>query len=98
MNKNNTTPLDIIYVVCIMLMRVDEYAITELTRSMKLAAEREEYASAADMKRIKEGIELHSEKMFSESDIVQLQKRIHQIVGDGEVMQEFKRLLGSNTN
>ena len=75
-------------------MRLNEYAITELSRSMKLAAEREEYNSAADMKRIKEGIESLSEQMFTENDIAQLQSRIHKIVGDGEVMQEFNKLLG----
>lgn len=77
-------------------MRLNEYAITELTRSMKLAAEREEYNSADDMKRIKEGIESLSEQMFTENDIAQLQSRIHKIVGDGEVMQEFNKLLGVN--
>ena len=75
-------------------MRLNEYAITELSRSMKLAAEREEYNSAADMKRIKEGIESLSEQMFTENDIAQLQSRIHKIVGEGEVMQEFNKLLG----
>ena len=77
-------------------MRINEYAITELTRSMKLAAEREEYDSAADMKRIKDGIESLSESNFTENDIAQLQSRIHKITGDGEVMQEFNKLLGIN--
>ena len=77
-------------------MRLNEYAITELTRSMKLAAEREEYESAADMKRIKEGIESLTERNFTENDIAQLQSRIHKIIGDGEVMQEFNKLLGVN--
>ena len=79
-------------------MRLNEYAITELTRSMKLAAEREEYESAADMKRIKEGIERLTERNFTENDIAQLQSRIHKIIGDGEVMQEFNKLLGVNAS
>ena len=79
-------------------MRLNEYAITELTRSMKLAEEREEYKSAADMKRIKEGIERLTERNFTENDISQLQSRIHKIIGDGEVMQEFNKLLGVNAS
>ena len=79
-------------------MRLNEYAITELTRSMKLAAEREEYESAADMKRIKEGIERLTERNFTENDIAQLQSRIHKIIGDGEVMQEFNKLLCVNAS
>lgn len=75
-------------------MKVTEYAITELERSMRLAAEREEYGSAADMKRIKEGIEHHNEMTFTENEIAQLQSRIHKITGNGEVMQEFNKLLG----
>lgn len=75
-------------------MNLKDFAITELTRSMKLAAIREEYESAGDMKRIKEGIEKLNEKCFTENDIAQLQNRIHKIVGDGEVMQEFNKMLG----
>ena len=36
-----------------------DYVITELSRSMKLAAERGEYQSAADFKRIMEGVIAH---------------------------------------
>jgi excinuclease UvrABC nuclease subunit len=80
------------------MMNLQEYAITELTRSMKLAAEREEYQSAADMKRIKEGIEnvRNKQRLFTEDEIEQLQNKIHKIVGNGEVMQEFNKLLCNN--
>jgi hypothetical protein len=81
-------------------MNIQEYAITELTRSMKLAAEREEYQCAADMKRIISGIEkMRGEtRLYTENDIAQLQNRIHKIVGNGEVMQEFNKLLGINAS
>ncbi len=36
------------------------------------------------------------ENMFAESEISHLQSRIHKIVGDGEIMQEFNKLLGIN--
>ena len=88
--------MDLLVVVCSTVMRLKEYVIKELTRSMKLAAEREEYNSAAAMKRIMEGIKSLSEQSFTENDIAQLQSRIHKIVGDGEVMQEFNKLLGVN--
>jgi len=72
-------------------MKAIEYAITELNRSMIIAAGREEFQSAADMKRIKEGLENYSKITFTENEISQLQSKVHEIVGDGEVMQLIKR-------
>lgn len=34
--------------------------------------------------------------LFTREDIEQLQQRVHKITGDGEVMQEFNKLLGIN--
>ena len=39
---------------------------------------------------------LPSEVMFTENEILQLQSRVHDITGDGEVMMLFNKLLGVN--
>lgn len=45
----------------------------------------------------KEPIKLNSgERLFTESEISQLQSSVHKITGDGEVMQLFNSLLGVN--
>lgn len=76
--------------------QIIESAKTELTRSMKLAAEREEYGSSADMKRILNGLSAPSDRTFTENEISQLQSEVHKITGNGEVMQLFNKLLGIN--
>ena len=72
------------------IMKVTKYAITELERSMKLAAEREEYGSASDMKRIKEGIENHNEMTFTENEIAQLRKNVQREISDLERSRQQK--------
>jgi hypothetical protein len=37
------------------------------------------------------------ERLFTESEISQLQSKVHKITGDGEVMQLFNSLLGVNS-
>lgn len=71
-----------------------EYAKTELKRSMTLAAEREEYQSAADMKRILEGLTMPCVRSFTEQEILKLQSEVHAIVGNGEIMALFNKLQG----
>lgn len=71
-----------------------ENAIIELSRSMSLAADREEYQSAADMKRISMSLHEPCERTFTEKDISLLQTSVHKITGDGEVMMLFNSLLG----
>lgn len=44
-------------------------AVTELERSMSLAADREEYQSAADMKRILKSLNTPSERTFTQNEI-----------------------------
>lgn len=75
-------------------MRIIENAIVELDRCMKQAASREEYLSASDFQRVKERLQMPTEIMFTEKQITDLQSEVHQIVGDGQVMQCFNKLLG----
>lgn len=45
----------------------------------------------------KEPLTLNSgERLFTETEISQLQNKVHKITGDGEVMQLFNSLLGIN--
>jgi excinuclease UvrABC nuclease subunit len=84
-NKNMTTEIKI------------EMAITELNRSMNLAAERNEFEAAGDMKRIIQLLkEPTSEIIFTEKDISQLQSKVHAITGNGEVMMLFNEMMGVN--
>jgi hypothetical protein len=76
-------------------MKAIERAKTELSRSMKLAAEREEYQSAGDFQRILAGLESY-EKVFTYTEIEHLQSEIHKITGNGEVMQLFNKMTGIN--
>jgi len=71
-----------------------ERAITELNRSMKLSAEREEYEAAEDMQRIRNILQEPTEKVFTYSEIEQLQSKIYEIVGKGDVMIMFNSMLG----
>ena len=70
-----------------------ERAKVELTRSMQLAADREEYQSAGDFQRIL-SILNDMEVMFEYNEIEFLQNAVHKITGDGEVMKLFNNLLG----
>lgn len=74
--------------------QIIQQAITELTRSMSLAADREELQSAADMKRISELLKQPTLLSFDEKDITDLQSEVYKITGKGEVMQLFNKLLG----
>jgi hypothetical protein len=38
----------------------------------------------------------YGERLFTETEIMQLQSSVHNITGDGEVMQLFNSLLGFN--
>ena len=76
-------------------MKAIERARTELSRSMKLAAEREEYQSAGDFQRILQGLDSY-EKVFTHTEIEHLQSEVYKITGDGEVMKLFNKMLGVN--
>ena len=76
-------------------MKTIEKARTELSRSMKLAAEREEYQSAGDFQRILKGLDSY-EKVFTYTEIEHLQSEVHKITGDGDVMKLFNKMLGVN--
>ena len=76
-------------------MKAIERAKTELSRSMKLAAEREEYQSAGDFQRILQGLDSY-EKVFTYTEIEHLQGEVHKITGDGDVMKLFNKMLGVN--
>ena len=76
-------------------MKVIERARIELSRSMKLAAEREEYQSAGDFQRILQGLDSY-EKVFTYTEIEHLQSEVHKITGDGDVMKLFNKMLGVN--
>lgn len=69
-------------------------AIIELTRYMKLAAEREEYESAIAMKLTISLLRRETVRSFEESEIAELQSAVHKITGNGEVMQLFNKMLG----
>jgi hypothetical protein len=76
-------------------MKIIEIAKAELSRSMKLAAEREEYQSAGDFQRILRGFDSY-EKVFTYTEIEHLQNEVHKITGNGDVMQLFNKMLGIN--
>ena len=40
----------------------------------------------------------YNQQMFTQNEIEQLQSRVHKIVGDGEVMQEFNKFIGVNAS
>lgn len=69
-------------------------ALIELKRSMHLSAEREEYTSASDMKRIIQQLEMETIHSYTDHEIEQLQSEIYKITGAGEVMGLFNKLLG----
>jgi hypothetical protein len=71
-----------------------ERAITELNRSMKLSAEREEFEAAGDMQRIRNILNEPREKTFSYSELEQLQSKVYEIVGEGDIMMLFDSMLG----
>lgn len=76
-------------------MKVIENAKLELSRSMKLAAEREEYQSAGDFQRILKGFDRY-EHTFTHTEIEQLQSEVYKITLSGSVMELFNELLGVN--
>ncbi|MEK6829113.1 MAG: hypothetical protein AABY15_03220 [Nanoarchaeota archaeon] len=72
-------------------------AVVELRRTMKIAAEKEEFSSASDIKRILGWLEMPStERTFTETELSQLQSEVYKITGKGEVMKLFNKLLGVN--
>jgi hypothetical protein len=71
-----------------------ERAITELNRSMKLAAEREEFEAAGDMQRIRNILNEPHERTFTYTELEQLQSKVYEIVGKGDVMMLFNSMLG----
>ena len=74
-------------------MNIVDSAITELTRSMQLAADREEYQSAGDMQRIRRFLENNSQKTFTLKDIEHLKESILKIVNNKDIEYVFDKIL-----
>lgn len=64
------------------------YAVNILPALQKALKEELEYEASTPVK--------YPERVFTESDISQLQSAVHKITGDGEVMMLFNSILGIN--
>lgn len=71
-----------------------ENAIDHLKVAIKSAVDREEYEAADDMNNIMVNLDKPNAPSFSDQQIQQLQNKVYEITGPGEIMGLFNELLG----